>query len=188
MNELLTDQIFENHNFAENSLVADFEDCVFRSCVFAKANLSKLTFTNCTFENSDLSGAKLVQTAFQECEFSACKMLGIAFEACNTFLFQIYCSSCTLDFSSFYQVDLSSSQFSQCQLKEADFTEANLSGVFLDECNLAGAIFDQTNLEKTDFSSAVNYELNPDENKIRGAIFSKEGLAGLLSSYHIKIV
>ena len=100
----------------------------------------------------------------------------------------MYGNSYDLNFSSFYQVDLSSSQFSQCQLKEADFTEANLSGVVLDECNLAGATFDQTNLEKTDFSSAVNYELNPDENKIRGAIFNKGGLAGLLRSYHIKIV
>ena len=154
---------------------------------FDYRHLKKLKALN-KCEWCDLSGAKLVQTAFQECEFSACKMLGIAFEACNSFLFQVYCSQCTLDFSSFYQVDLSSSQFSQCQLKEADFTEANLSGVVLDECNLAGATFDQTNLEKTDFSSAVNYELNPDENKIRGAIFSKEGLAGLLSSYHIKIV
>ena len=84
MNELLTDQIFENHNFAENPLVADFEDCVFKSCVFAKANLSKLTFTNCTFENA-IGALRNCTDGLSECEFSSCKMLGIAFETCNTF-------------------------------------------------------------------------------------------------------
>ncbi|MFD2828795.1 pentapeptide repeat-containing protein [Leeuwenhoekiella polynyae] len=188
MNELLTDQVYEGVDFVINPIIADFEDCIFKSCLFAKADLSKLTFTNCTFENCDLSAVKLTQTALQECEFIDCKMLGIAFEACSDFLFQINCQSCILNFSSFYKLDLTLSQFHQCQFKKTDFTEANLSTVFLSECDLAGATFESTNLQKTDFSSALNYTLNPDKNKIAGAVFSKEGIAGLLSSYKIKIV
>ncbi|WP_035899983.1 pentapeptide repeat-containing protein [Leeuwenhoekiella sp. MAR_2009_132] len=188
MNELLTDKTFEGHNFVENSIVADFEDCVFKSCFFAKAKLSNLSFTNCTFENCDLSGANLHKAAFQDCEFISCKMLGMGFDTCASFLFQITCDSCLLNFSNFYKVDLTSSQFIKCQLKEVDFTEANLSGISLTECDLAGSTFEQTNLQKTDFSSALNYTLIPEHNKVTGAIFSKEGLPGLLNSYKIKIV
>lgn len=188
MNELIVDQVYEGNNFVQNPIKADFDACVFKSCVFAKANLSKLTFTNCSFENCDLSAVKLTQTALQECDFVDCKMLGVTFEACADFLFQINCQSCILNFSSFYQMNLSLSQFFQCQFKEADFTEANLSTIFLSECDLAGATFENTNLQKTDFSSAINYTLNPDKNKIAGAVFSKEGIAGLLASYKINIV
>lgn len=188
MNELIVDQVYDGNNFLQNHIKADFDACVFKSCVFAKANLSKLTFTNCTFENCDFSGVNLMQTALQECDFVACKMLGVTFEACADFLFQINCQSCILNFSSFYQMNLSLSQFYQCQFKEADFTEANLTGVFFNECDLAGASFENTNLQKTDFSSAINYSLNPEQNKITGAVFSKEGLPGLLSAYKLKIV
>ena len=188
MNELITDQLFEGHNFAEKPLEADFEECIFRNSVFAKANLSGLSFTNCTFENCDLSGAKLLKTAIQECEFIDCKMLGLAFEACAPILFQITCTRCTLNFSSFYQVDLTNSGFNTCKLLEADFTEADLSDISLSGCDLSGATFDHTRLERTDFSSAENYTINPQLNKITGAIFGKEGLPGLLSAFNIKIV
>ena len=188
MNELIADEIFKGRNFTENPLEADFENCSFKNCVFAKANLSGLCFTNCNFENCDLSGAKLIETAIQECEFLDCKMLGLVFEACAPILFQISCTQCTLNFSSFYQVDLTKSSFTRCKFLEADFTEADLSGISLTGCDLSRAIFDHTRLERTDFSSAENYIINPQINKIAGAIFSKEGLAGLLQAFKIKIV
>lgn len=188
MNELITDQLFEGINFAENPIEADFEDCSFKNCVLAKANLSGLNFTNCSFENCDLSGAKLIKTAFQECDFSDCKMLGLTFESCAPILFQIFCKRSVLNFSSFYQVDLKSSSFDSCKFVDVDFTEANLSGISLAKCELSGATFDHTTLERTDFSSAENYTINPQLNKITGATFSKEGLGGLLSAYKIKIV
>ena len=188
MNELIRDQTFEGINFVEKPIAADFEDCVFKSCFFSKARLSNLSFTNCTFENCDLSGANLHKAAFQDCEFIACKMLGMGFDTCASFLFQITCDSCMLNFSNFYKVDLSSSHFVKSQLKEADFTEANLSGISLTECDLAGATFERTNLQKADFSTAINYSLIPENNKLTGALFSKEGLPGLLLSYKIKIV
>ena len=49
-------------------------------------------------------------------------------------------------------------------------------------------MFDQTILIKADLSSAKNFNIDPEMNRIKGAKFSKEGLAGLLKKYDIKVV
>jgi uncharacterized protein YjbI with pentapeptide repeats len=54
-------------------------------------------------------------------------------------------------------------------------------------CDLLGATFLQTNLEKADFRNAVNYSLDPDQNKVKKARFSAEGLGGLLQKYGIEV-
>lgn len=188
MNDLITDQNYRRINFKEEPITADFELCTFENCSFSEATISHLSFTECTFENCDFSGVKVIATAIQECEFISCKMLGINFENCSDFLFQLNCKDCTLDFSTFYKVDLRLSQFTSCQLNQVDFTEANLTGISLKNCELAGTIFQQTNLSNVDFSTATNYNIHPEQNKIKGAIFSNEGVKGLLQSYSIKII
>jgi hypothetical protein len=50
-----------------------------------------------------------------------------------------------------------------------------------------GAIFENTNLEKCDFRSAYNYVIDPQNNKIKKAKFSKEGAIGLLRAFDIVI-
>jgi hypothetical protein len=53
---------------------------------------------------------------------------------------------------------------------------------------LAGATFDNTNLEKTNFTTAFNYSIDPDNNRIKKAKFSVPGVLGLLNKYDIVIV
>ena len=68
-----------------------------------------------------------------------------------------------------------------------DFAEANLNGARFEECDLLNAIFDNTLLEKADFSTAINYSIDPDNNYLRGAIFSLPSVTGLLDKYNIQI-
>ena len=56
-----------------------------------------------------------------------------------------------------------------------------------ENCDLFNASFIHSNLEKTDFSSAKNYSLDPELNKITNAKFSFSGIAGLLNKYNIVI-
>jgi hypothetical protein len=49
------------------------------------------------------------------------------------------------------------------------------------------AIFSQTNLEKADFTTAFNYQIDPEQNRMKKARFSPEGIAGLLVKYKIVI-
>ena len=40
---------------------------------------------------------------------------------------------------------------------------------------------------KTDFTTSYNYSIDPEKNKLKKAIFSKEGLKGLLAKYEIVV-
>ena len=68
-----------------------------------------------------------------------------------------------------------------------DFTEANFKGTLLDNCDFSRAIFKNCNLEKVDFRSSFNYSIEPEENKIKKAKFSLNGIVGLLHKYDIDI-
>ena len=72
-------------------------------------------------------------------------------------------------------------------MQEADFTETVLLNSKFDNCDLSKTVFDRTNLENVNFSSAYNFSINPEENKLKGATFNKNNVVGLLSKYEIII-
>ena len=72
-------------------------------------------------------------------------------------------------------------------MHETDFTESELSGSTFENCDLTRATFENTILEKANLSSAYNFSIDPENNKIRKAKFSIQGIAGLLKKYDIVI-
>jgi fluoroquinolone resistance protein len=131
---------------------------------------------------------KLSKTAMKDVKFRGCKMLGLHFEDCKDFLFAVDFDNCILTHSTFFRVNLKKTFFSRSKLIEVDFSEADLSSAVFDGCDLLGAKFDQTILEKSDFTSSYNYSIDPDNNRIKKATFSREGIAGLLDKYDIVII
>jgi fluoroquinolone resistance protein len=115
-------------------------------------------------------------------------MLGLRFETCNTLIFSVSFADCLLDHSSFYQLKLKKMPLQRCSLKEVDFTEADLTEVKFLGCELLNALFDRCQLEKADFTTARHYRIDPNNNNIKKAKFSLDGLPGLLSSYNIEIL
>jgi len=113
--------------------------------------------------------------------------MGLHFENCNPFLFSIDFDRCTVNLSSFYKLNLKRTKFKKSSLQEVDFTEADLSTAVFDNCDLSGAIFENTVLEKTDFRTALNYTIDPENNRMKKARFSLSGIAGLLSKYGIDV-
>ncbi|MBE7177184.1 MAG: pentapeptide repeat-containing protein [Mucilaginibacter polytrichastri] len=184
----VSDQVFDRQNYTENALpLAEYERCTFRDCIFSGATLSGIVFSECTFERCNFSSAVIARTSFRSAMFTKCKMLGLQFDACEPFLFSISAEDCQLDLASFYQRKLRKMTFKNCSLKEADFSEADLSAAVFDNCDLADATFDQTVLEKTDFSKAFHYIINPEKNNVKKAVFAVEGLPGLLTNFDIVI-
>jgi fluoroquinolone resistance protein len=94
---------------------------------------------------------------------------------------------CQLRLASFYKVKMKGTKFIACNLDEVDFTETDLTNASFDECDLNRAIFDRTKLQKADFRTAFNYALDPEENQIKKAKFSANGIADLLAKYDIII-
>lgn len=182
------DEHFREEDFSNTPLPkGDYESCTFSHCLFHDADLSGINFTDSSFEHCDLSTAILKKTALREVKFRHCKMLGLRFDDCNPFLLSFDFEDCALDFSSFFQVKLKGTRLVNCRLLEVDFVEADLTGAIFMGSDLSGAVFENTILEKADFRTAVNFTIDPEGNRIRGARFSMEGLLGLLGKYGILV-
>ena len=130
---------------------------------------------------------KLGGTGFNDTLFADCKMLGLHFEHCRQLPFSVSFQGCNLSHSSFYGVKLKQATFRHCVMHEVDFSNAELQAANLEGCDLLKALFENTNLEKADLTTAINFSIDPEKNRLKKARFSTGGLAGLLSKYDIRI-
>lgn len=186
---MIENKIFRQLDYTINHLPAnEYEECTFNNCDFSNGTLSNITFIDCEFVDCNLSNVIISNTGFKTVVFDNCKILGTDFSSCIPFLLSMQFNSCQLNLSSFYQLNLKAKSFIDCNLHEVDFTETDLSSSLFKNCDLKGAIFDRTNLSKTNLVSSVNYSINPEDNNIKGATFSENGLAGLLEKYKIKVI
>ena len=114
--------------------------------------------------------------------------MGINFSITQSFMFSVSFEDCVLDYSSFMDKKMVKTIFKKTSLKEVTFSRAILTSSVFEDCNLNSTIFNQTDLTSVDFSTAYNYIIEPELNTVKKAIFSHQGLAGLLTTYGIKIV
>jgi fluoroquinolone resistance protein len=184
----IEDQLYSNQDFTATPLAkGEYEACRFEGCDFSETNFSGFKFSGCHFKDCNLSLVKTGNTAFRDCIFTGCKMLGVKFDDCNTIGLEMQFNHCNLQHSSFYKLKIKSTRFNESNLTETDFTQADLGNCNFDGCNLLYAIFDNTILEKADFRTAYNYSIDPENNRIKKAMFSLPGVAGLLNKYGISI-
>ena len=188
MEKYFTDATYENIDYTGLPLaLGEYEGCIFHNCNFSNSNLGKVSFIDCVFSHCNISNARLAEAIIRDVQFNHCKMMGLHFETCSDFLFSASFTQCTLNLSSFYKLKIKNTVFNDCILHEIDFTDTDLTGASFTNCDLKGATFDNTLLEKADLSTAYNYIIDPDRNKIKKARFSKEGLPGLLMKYNIVV-
>lgn len=187
--QYVDDTVFEAVDFeAVGFDLATYDNCTFKNCQFSKVNLERVKFVECLFVQCDLSGVLVSESQWQDVRMEGCKLLGVDFRHVSAFSFQITFKSCTLDHSIFDGRDLRKCSFIESKLIGLSLSEANLSGVTLDNCDLSDATFEYTDLQKADLSTSYGIQLDPAINKVKGAIFSKESLHGLLSKYQIKVL
>jgi fluoroquinolone resistance protein len=108
------------------------------------------------------------------------------FEHCNEFGLSFSFENCNLSHCSFYKTKLRGTLFRNVSLNDADFTDADMSDSVFEGCDLEGAEFKNTLLERADFTTAFNYSIDPEKNRIRKARFSLSGITGLLDKYDIE--
>jgi len=181
------EKIFIKIGVGDIARIQTFENCRFISCDFSYANLSKLVFTECTFEGCNLSLVHLSETDWQDVRFKDCKLSGADFSKALDFLFAVNFENCVLDNAVFYKKKNKGAKFMDCSLVETDFTEADLTNATFQNCNLNRAFFDRTILKNVDLSTSYNFIIDPDNNDIKKAKFSVQGLPGLLVKYGIVV-
>jgi len=189
MDKILQEQMnFENIDYSEKTLPdTEFYTCNFTKCNFTESDLSDIDFIDCNFTDCNFTMTILKNTGFKDIQFNKCKLIGLDFSICNKFLFTVHFDDCHLDYSTFHSRKLIKTNFINCTLKDVDFSKADLTSSVFKNCDLSNATFNQTILEKVDFRTAVNFTLEPDNNRIKKAKFTLRGLPGLLSTYGIEI-
>jgi len=186
---VIEDKNYKAISFADElKTLCEFENCSFVNCNFSGVELGAYTFSDCSFQDCDMSLVKFKNTGLKTARFINCKLTGCDFSNCNPFLLALNFNGCLLNLASFYKLKLKQTTFTNCNLNETDFTQADLSSSMFENCNFLDATFFETLLEKVDFSTSYNYRIHPEENKIKKAKFSHNGLAGLLLNYDIVVV
>jgi len=165
----------------------EFDGCVFRNCDFSNTVFTECTFIDCEFLDCNLSMAKLPGTGLKTVAFIQSKLLGIRFDECNDFLFAVNFRDSLLDYSWFTAKKMQKTAFINTSLKGVNFANADLTASVFDNTNLEGAIFDETVLVSSDFTTAYNFRIDPEQNPMKKAKFSTAGIVGLLDKYDIKI-
>lgn len=182
------EETYQNNDFSTEALPkGEYEGCTFRNCNFTDGDLREIRFLDCEFVACNLSNAKISNASLQDVAFNNCKILGIQFEECNPFAFDAKFNDCQINFSSFHKLKLSKGRFVNCQLHSVDFTQADMGKALVQNCDLSNAMFANTNLEKADLRTSINYSIDPELNRIKGARFSLSAVIGLLDKYRIKI-
>ncbi len=171
LSNYITDKTFEVECFLEHSLeYKDFERCTFIGCDFAEASFLGVAFIDCVFKDCNFREAKINYVGFRDVHFTQCDFTGVNFAMCDALLFAFGFTECTLDYTKFYSLKMPATVFSSCSIVAADFMAADITGVRFDNCNLHKSVFIDTIANKTDFSTAYNFTLDPEKNKLKKAI------------------
>lgn len=185
---LFEDTVFTRESCSAGQLIqGEYAYCEFVQLDLSNRDLSGFHFVECIFRDCNLGMIKLHQSVLNTVKFTGCKLVGLHFEDCNKVLFSVSFSHCQLDLSSFFELKMKKTTFLHCSLRETDFTGTELSAAVFDHCDCTRAVFENTVLEKADFTTAVNYTIDPERNRIRKARFGTEGLSGLLHKYDLDI-
>jgi uncharacterized protein YjbI with pentapeptide repeats len=183
------DKTFEEINYTEQVIKStEFNNCVFKKCDLSNADFHLCKFIDCVFDGCNLSMIKLGRSTVSNVVFKNCKLLGINFSLCEDFLFSVRFESSMLDYSSFMSKKMLKTTFLKSSLKEVTFSQAIISGSVFDESDLSGVVFNGTDLSSVNFATAMNFSIDPELNIMTKAIFSADGLPGLLEKYRLKIV
>ena len=102
-------------------------------------------------------------------------------------IYEFNFKDCLLDYAKFYALKLKKMQFINCSMIAVDFMSSDLTEAVFDNCNLRRAVFMNTIALKTDFYTSYDYSIDPEINKLKKAVFSTEGLKGLLEKYDLVI-
>lgn len=179
-------ETFRNQDYTKTRFPFEkCDSCTFSNCNFSEQSLTEVNFTECRFVSCDFSNARFGGTFFKDVQFTECKMTGADFSSCSTFLLKIELKTCKADYASFRTLPLANAHFNHCSFLGTDFTETDLKQAVFNDCDLQEAVFERTDLREANLVSAVNFTIDPEENRIKGARFSRWALGGLLRKYRI---
>ena len=186
MSEYFLDSVYKDLSYSENEIsYKEFENCTFTNCDFTKCIFMAATFIDCSFNNCNFNESKINHTCLRTVYFNKCKISDVNFSMIDKFIFEIHFKDCMLDFSKFYALKMKGTSFINSSMVAVDFMGTDLSEAVFENCDLYRSEFDKAIAIKTNFKTSSNYTINPERTKIRKAVFSIDGVKGLLFKHDI---
>ena len=168
-----------------------FDRCQFTQCDFSQCQFSSCQFVDCEFFKCNLSSVELNSSGFSDTVFEESKVIGVNWTRVHwpqvKLTSPIAFYRCNISYSTFMGLSLNEIVMEGCKAESVDFRESNLSHANLAYTHFSGSQFVHTNLTKADFTEAMDYQINPNENEITQAIFSFPEVVSLLNFFDITI-
>lgn len=186
--DYIADQEYRDEVFNDvNTKFKEFENCTFYNIDFTDCTFQTVTFVDCNFFDCNFKDTKINYVSLRGVWFTKCNFTNVNFAMTDQVIFEFHFKDCLLDYAQFYALKMKKMQFINCSMIAVDFMASDLTEVLFDNCNLRRAVFIDTIANKADFSTSYDYAFDPEKNKIKKAIFSVDGLKGLLQKYDIVV-
>lgn len=169
-----------------------FENCLFEHCEFSETQFIGCRFIDCEFLQCNLTAMVPQNTSFSETLFSESKLLGVNWTQAKWplvhLLSPIKIFKSNISHCNFYELNLKETVIEQCKAHDVDFRGADFSNSRFVQTDLAKCLFLHTNLSCCDFTDAFNYNIDPNQNTVKGAKFSLPDALNLLEHFEIEII
>lgn len=194
---LLNQEEFYDTKFSELKLDAlEFRDKRFENCTFIKSSFIETIFhsckfVECEFKECNLSSTQFKYTSLTDTVFEESKLIGINWTQLKwpninlTSPIKIYQSN--ISHSSFFELELREIIIEECKAHDVDFRGCDLSNGRFILTDFQNSLFLNSKLYAADFTDAINYSINPQENDIRKGKYSMPDAINLLHYFDIEI-
>lgn len=173
-------------------LKLEFEGCTFTRCLFKEATLNKCAFIDCEFIECDLSLIALGYSKFVDVAFRDSKLLGVNWTDATWSSILAHApvsfTSCILNDSSFYGLQMTEALLTRCQARNVDFREADFADADFAGTDFQGGLFGNTNLARANFVDAIDFNIDIRNNNLTGAKFLRLEAVSLLAGLGVEIV
>lgn len=145
------------------------ERCLFRNCRLTGCDFTRTTLSQVRFEHCDLSGVRFDDAGLHQVSFYDCRGLGAYF--IGALWDEVTVSDSVFDYANFIRAE-----WRQCQLsgsfRDAALGELTVKKSVVDDCDFTRSDWSRAKIGGLDFTKAV----------IEGAVFSLDGLGGVIVS------
>jgi len=167
-----------------------FYDCRFEGCSFNEARFRRSRFVDCTFSRCDLSLVNLTDAELSGVRFEETALVVVNWSVvARTSLapLELRFDTCTLNYMTFRDLDLSGSAFENCLAHEVAFSGVKLIGASFCGTDFQGGTFHDCDLSGADLRGARNYRISVERNRVKGMKASFPEALGLLAGLGITL-